>query len=334
MRFIVQAVNGVGLVTLDANMGAYYVPGRMDQPTEPTTHRVGGARLDRTLWLSDHGERRADGRRRAVAGLPVTFRLGPQSRLGFTDANGRATATLSLLGIPGPNELPGIFAGTSLYVASSATAPFDIERQPTVLTLDLSAGDPLVTATLTDGTGRRMGEKTIFFVITGAGGSYAATEITDYAGTASLPGAPLAAGRLHRDRVLQRRGPVAFGHPGVDGRTLRTFDGERVASRFVANGAPSCDAAYAVPGYLWPPDKQFHAITVMGVTDPDGDPVTITITGIRQDEPVGRGNLSPDGQGVGTSTAEVRSERSGKGDGRVYHIYFTATDDRRRSVQR
>ena len=94
----------------------------------------------------------------------------------------------------------------------------------------------------------------------------------------------------------------------------------------VANGAPSCDAAYTVPGYLWPPDKQLHAITVTGVTDPNGDPVTITITGIRQDEPVGRGNLSPDGQGVGTSTAEVRSERSGKGDGRVYHIYFTATD--------
>ena len=37
VRFIVQAVNGVGLVTLDANMGAYYVPGRIDQPTEPTT---------------------------------------------------------------------------------------------------------------------------------------------------------------------------------------------------------------------------------------------------------------------------------------------------------
>jgi hypothetical protein len=30
--------------------------------------------------------------------------------------------------------------------------------------------------------------------------------------------------------------------------------------------------------------------------------------------------------GVGTSTAYVRAERVGDGNGRVYHIFFTATD--------
>ena len=48
-----------------------------------------------------------------------------------------------------------------------------------------------------------------------------------------------------------------------------------------------------------------------------------------QDEPVnsaGSGNTSPDGSGVGTSPAQVRSERSGNADGRVYHIFFTASD--------
>jgi hypothetical protein len=30
---------------------------------------------------------------------------------------------------------------------------------------------------------------------------------------------------------------------------------------------------------------------------------------------------------VGTSTAEVRAERVGDGNGRVYHIGFTATDE-------
>ena len=71
----------------------------------------------------------------------------------------------------------------------------------------------------------------------------------------------------------------------------------------------------------------------MGVTDPDGDPLTITVTGIRQDEKVdttGDGAFVPDGKGVGTSTAEVRAERVGTpkvpGDGRVYHIAFTASD--------
>lgn len=65
------------------------------------------------------------------------------------------------------------------------------------------------------------------------------------------------------------------------------------------------------------------------MTDADEDEVTITITGIFQDEPtngLGDGDMSPDGAGVGTSTAEVRSDRSGTGDGRVYHIMFSADD--------
>jgi hypothetical protein len=75
------------------------------------------------------------------------------------------------------------------------------------------------------------------------------------------------------------------------------------------------------------------AINVLGVTDPDGGPFTINIDGIKQDEPVdttGDGSFVPDGKGVGTSTAEVRAERVGTpkvpGNGRFYHIGFTATD--------
>jgi len=102
-----------------------------------------------------------------------------------------------------------------------------------------------------------------------------------------------------------------------------------------ANQPPDCSAAAANPFKLWPPNHKFVTISIMGVTDPDGDPVTITIDSIRQDEPVkepgtGSGNTSPDGTGVGTNTAQVRAERAGNpkvpGDGRVYHIGFTATD--------
>ena len=77
----------------------------------------------------------------------------------------------------------------------------------------------------------------------------------------------------------------------------------------------------------------FTDVSIVGVSDPDGDPVTITITGIAQDEPVaglGEGNTCPDADGVGTDIAGLRSERSGTrktpGDGRVYHIGFTADD--------
>ena len=101
----------------------------------------------------------------------------------------------------------------------------------------------------------------------------------------------------------------------------------------VTNDAPVCTAAAPSIAQIWPPNHQWTPITVNGVTDANGDATTITITGIFQDEPVGSGgsgNTGPDGQGVDTSTAQVRAERAGNpktpGDGRVYHISFTATD--------
>src|SRR5574338_303581 len=66
-------------------------------------------------------------------------------------------------------------------------------------------------------------------------------------------------------------------------------------------------------------------------TDDNGEPVAITITSIRQDETLtspSSGSFSPDGQGVGTDTALLRAEREGGGDGRVYHVGFSAEDGR------
>ena len=69
---------------------------------------------------------------------------------------------------------------------------------------------------------------------------------------------------------------------------------------------------------------------IAGVTDVDpGDVITLSITGITQDEPVNGeadGNTSPDAT-IGSGGAfQVRAERSGQGDGRVYRVAFTASD--------
>jgi hypothetical protein len=82
---------------------------------------------------------------------------------------------------------------------------------------------------------------------------------------------------------------------------------------------------------LWPPNHKFVEVSVVDVTDPDGDPVAITITGIAQDEAprgTGSGDTCPDATGVGTASATLRAERAGGGDGRVYHVGFAADDGR------
>lgn len=96
-----------------------------------------------------------------------------------------------------------------------------------------------------------------------------------------------------------------------------------------ANEEPDCSTAVPGESTLWPPNHKMKSISISGVVDPDGDNVTITVDSIFQDEPtsgLGDGDQTPDGAGVGTDTAQVRAERSGIGDGRVYHISFTADD--------
>jgi hypothetical protein len=92
---------------------------------------------------------------------------------------------------------------------------------------------------------------------------------------------------------------------------------------------PCCENAYADPDLLWPPNHQWVEIGIEGVTHTGGEPVTITVTGVWQDEPtegLGDGDHSPDAV-IHDGIVEVRAERSGIEDGRVYHIYFTATDE-------
>jgi hypothetical protein len=121
------------------------------------------------------------------------------------------------------------------------------------------------------------------------------------------------------------------------------IDGEQFESKYPAekewirppNQPPDCSAAAPSISEIWPPNHKMVGVNILGVTDPEGDPISIVITGITQDEPLnglGDGDTSPDGAGVDTDTAQVRAERAGTpkvpGNGRVYHIHFEASDDK------
>jgi hypothetical protein len=95
------------------------------------------------------------------------------------------------------------------------------------------------------------------------------------------------------------------------------------------NDPPSCGTARADFSRLWPPDHKLVPVKILGVTDPNNEQVTITVTGVTSDEPVkglGDGDTSPDAVGQGAGVL-LRAERAGSGNGRVYRVYFTATDN-------
>jgi len=113
------------------------------------------------------------------------------------------------------------------------------------------------------------------------------------------------------------------------GETAQTLASATLEVLPVPNQNPDCAGARPSASSLWPPNHEFHPIAIEGLSDPDGDPLAVGVLSIRQDEPTdptSNGSSCPDGRGVGTAVAEVRSERRGGGDGRVYHVRFRALD--------
>lgn len=102
-------------------------------------------------------------------------------------------------------------------------------------------------------------------------------------------------------------------------------------STFHVNAPPVCTGLVASPNTLWPPNHKLRLVSVSGGSDPEGDAITTAVTGVTQDEPVnglGDGDTSPDAVlGPASNQVRLRAERSGTGDGRVYRLAVTVTDE-------
>ncbi|MDQ4038399.1 MAG: Ig-like domain-containing protein, partial [Actinomycetota bacterium] len=195
IRYVVQAANGVGLVSLNDNQGFYFIPGitagTVDPEAVATTLSFGsgiptsgsyGANLPVSAALTtDAGA--------PVAGQLVTFSLGGTSRTAVTDSSGVAATEVPLSVVPGSYELTAAFDGNAAHMSvSSSAGSFTVAKQPTALTLAHVADGAGLMATLLGNTGLPLREKTVFFVATDPAGTVlsATPVITDQQGIAQL----------------------------------------------------------------------------------------------------------------------------------------------------
>jgi hypothetical protein len=99
-----------------------------------------------------------------------------------------------------------------------------------------------------------------------------------------------------------------------------------------ANDPPNCSLARPSVTSIWPPNHALVPVSILGITDPDASNFTLRVTGVTQDEPtngLGDGDTAPDAMitiGAKADSVNLRAERAGNGNGRVYRISFTATD--------
>jgi streptogramin lyase/N-acetylneuraminic acid mutarotase len=206
VRYLVQAVNGVGMVGMATNLGAFYVPGPDTVPptapkkstsvalSSPPTSGTYRDRATFTAVLTAGGA--------PVAGRPLVFEFGPQRLQAVTDASGSATVTFPLLQTPGQYQVRAALEEAPDLLGSASESLFSITRQNTVLTLTGGTAhysDPTpVVATLSDHstpTPRRLREQTVVFIVTGNSQPvFVLPVITDELGRAPLGPLPLPAG--------------------------------------------------------------------------------------------------------------------------------------------
>ena len=191
MRFIVQAVNGVGLVTMMTNQGAYYRPA-VDPAAPPQGQSPVTLTLDAPAPSGSYGGQQAFTAivTPSLAGLPVTFSLGGLGRLAVTDSDGRATVHFFLAARPGEYTLDATFNGNDGYAPAASSSPFEIKPGSSDVVLDsevqnvLSFVSAQFTASVTTAGLPLAGKSVALTLDTGNVRKYTGVAVTDFAGKA------------------------------------------------------------------------------------------------------------------------------------------------------
>ena len=204
LRFVVQAVNGLGLVTLDDALGSYHrVTSASTAPPKattlelqsPPTSGVFGTSASVSAKLTENGT--------PLAGKTVLLSIGSAATLDVTNAAGEVSVTIPLSAAPGATVTRASFAGDETFEPSDDSAPFTVGKAPSSLSaftaqaaVVTGGGETGVTTTLTANLGGKAApllQQTVTFTLTGPAAKTYST-ITDYLGRATLPATGLAPG--------------------------------------------------------------------------------------------------------------------------------------------
>ncbi|MEW5959568.1 MAG: Ig-like domain-containing protein, partial [Chloroflexota bacterium] len=349
IRYMVQAVNGFGLVSQDVNRGNFFTPGLDSEPTIETVLTLEAPDNGLFDTLVDVSAVLKTGGGQPLQGQTVEFRLGSTlSAVGTTDAGGRARASLNLVGLPGAYKLYASFAGNAPYKSASAVKNFEILKQQARIeglsdAVVFAGQDSGIVITLVDQQGESLRERGLFAVITQPPDNtplFAVAGITDLFGRVAL-------GTLPLDLTTGLYQLTAYfndpSNPLAQTLTSDGYTSARASAQLTLLPSP-CDSLNnpdAIiplltdpndpnnhPPSIWPPNGEFWRVDLLE-NDPDIPDgfLSLTITGIFQDETVG--NDGPDGQFISaedTDSVLLRAQRDGSGDGRVYHLQYTVSN--------
>ena len=190
LRYLVQAVNGVGLVALDDNRGTFYgIGGATPAATtsalvSPPTRATVGDTVNITTKVTIAGA--------PVAGKIVTVAIGGTTQLAMTGSDGSVTVKMPVAATPGTYPMTASFAGDDVFQPSSITSTFVIDKAVSTLA-ELAPTGVSLTGVL-GGKTEALQQETVSFALTGPSGSTTASAITDYLGRAMLPPPGLPAG--------------------------------------------------------------------------------------------------------------------------------------------
>jgi hypothetical protein len=303
-QFMVQAVNGVGLVALNNNNGYYFTPtftpGAPPSPTANTYSLVlggatGGAYLGSasvTATLASTGGSTAN-----ISGQTITFGLGATTLSAVTNSSGVASAPLPVIEAPGgAYNLTASYAGDANDQPVATSEQFRVSTAMTALSLSAprqitSGVDNGVTATLTAST-VPLGQKPVYFEVTNNGGTVVGTGIglTNSSGVAEAGAISVTPGDVGPGYSVT----AYFGSSAVtlpSGTTYNASD-------------PDYAASHSAPASVTVADSTQTSLTVSPSPSVTGQSVVLTATVISTN---GDGSFTPPNAGSKVAFYEGKS---------------------------